>query len=99
MAWREAVGTTLLTVALFSCAGDDSNPDGTLRNAADIETEQNAANADTAQLGDTFEVDRVSTTVDSITVVEEPDSDDRPFFVIHVRAENSSADDRMTPDV
>jgi hypothetical protein len=74
-----------------------THPDGTLRDAADIEAEQNAANADTAQLGDTFEIDGVSTRVDSITVVEEPDSEDRPFFVIHVRAENPSADDRVTP--
>jgi hypothetical protein len=97
---RQAAVIVLLPAVLLACGNDDENTTGgTLRNAAEIDADTNAADARRATLGDTFEVDGVSTTIDSITVVEEPDSEDRPFFVIHVRAENPSDKDRVTPDV
>ena len=37
--------------------------------------------------------------IDSITVVEEPDSADRPFLVVHVRSENTSGEEQSNPEI
>jgi hypothetical protein len=100
LAWRRWAAPGVLAAVICSCSGDDAErSDAPLRDAAQIDAERADADAGSAELGDVFDVDDVAVTVGSITVVEEPDSSDRPFFVVHVRAENESDDERATPDV
>ena len=92
----------MISFLVASCGDDDSSSADTstdLRPAEDVEAADEDSDSAEAVLGTRFELGEVTMLIDSITVVEEPDSTDRPFLVVHVRSENASNEERSNPEI
>ena len=90
------------SVVVTSCGDDDSsdaNASSHLPPTDDVEAAEDASDSADAAFGTPFTVGEVMTLIDSITVVEESDSTDRPFLVVHVRSENASSEEQSNPDI